>query len=85
VSQAVLEVHPVHDGLFCRLNGGLLRVQNGMLLQRMCRVPKLRYILRCTPPRLMEEVTDRFDDRVMDSALHPLDIQLGESDYQIRF
>jgi hypothetical protein len=70
---------------FRRLNGGLLRVQNGMLLLRMCGVPKLSYILRCTPPRLMEEVTELFDDLVMDSALHLLDIQPGEDDYHIRF
>ena len=70
---------------FRRLNTGLLSVQNGMLLLRICGGMKLHYVLRCTPPRLVERVAEAFDAVVMDTALRLLDIQPGEYDQHIRF
>jgi hypothetical protein len=70
---------------FRRLNTGLLTVQNGMLLLRICGGMKLHYILRCTSPRLTNKVAEAFDGVVMDTALRLLDIQPGEYDHHIRF
>ena len=56
------------DAFFRRLQFDELSVQSAMLLLRQSAVPRLNYLLRCTPPVCVAEHAARFDENVLDSA-----------------
>jgi hypothetical protein len=70
---------------FRRIDSGLLSVQIAMLLLRQCGVPKIRYLLRCLPPLLSGGLASQFDELVMQSALHQLDIRPEEQAAHVKY
>jgi hypothetical protein len=67
-----------NDAFFRRLQSIDMPVQLAMLLLRLCAVPQLNYLLRCTPPSCIAELADDFDRTFIGSALDKLEVRLSE-------
>ena len=71
-----------HDVFFDRLQQPELSMPTAMLLLRMCMVPSMNYLLRCTAPVCIEDEAVRFDQLMLNAAMDKLgvaDKERGES------
>ena len=64
---------------FRRLQLDDMPVQSAMLLLRQCMVPKLNYLLRCSPPSCISDVCSEFDSQVLAAAVDKLDLADDET------
>ena len=67
------------DAFFRRLQLDDMPVQSAMLLLRQCMVPKLNYLLRCSPPSCISDVCREFDSQVLAAAVDKLDLADDET------
>jgi hypothetical protein len=71
-----------HDVFFDRLQQPEISRTTAMVLLRMCMVPSMNYLLRCTAPACIEDEADHFDQLMLDAAMDKLGIverERGES------
>jgi hypothetical protein len=71
-----------HDVFFDRLQQPEISRTTAMVLLRMCMVPSMNYLLRCTAPVCIEDEADHFDQLMLDAAMDKLGIvqrERGES------
>ena len=61
-----------HDVFFDRLQQPELSIPTAMLLLRMCMVPSMNYLLRCTAPVCIEDEAARFDQLMLNAAMDKL-------------
>ena len=63
---------------FRRLQSPELPVQSAMLVLRQCAVPKLNFLLRCSPPECIAQQAADFDDTLMATACSKLELRSDE-------
>jgi hypothetical protein len=63
-----------HAVFFDRLQLPELNIPTAMLLLRMCMVPSMNYLLRCTAPVCIEDEATRFDQRMLNAAMDKLEL-----------
>jgi hypothetical protein len=71
-----------HAVFFDRLQLPELSIPTAMLLLRMCMVPSMNYLLRCTAPVCIEDEAARFDQLMLNAAMDKLglpDQERGEN------
>ena len=68
-----------NDAFFRRLLLDEMPVQSAMLLLRQCMVPKLNYLLRCSPPSCISDICSEFDSQVLAAATDKLDLSGDET------
>src|SRR3984957_10597861 len=61
-----------------RLTNPHMSVQAGMMMLRKCGIPKLNYLLRCTPPSAIEEMAMQMDEDILDTVKVMLDLTQQE-------
>ena len=75
---SVLSAAGSHDAFLRRLQLEDMPVQTAMLLLRQCMVPAMNHFLRCIAPGCIEDEARHFDQRVVEAAMHKLDLDDGE-------
>ena len=87
-----IEIYPaVKQGLDClaaqddgsaaffrRLQSPMLPVQSALLVLRQCAVPKLNYLLRCSPPACIAQQAAHFDHALVTNAYDKLELRSDE-------
>jgi hypothetical protein len=68
-----------NDAFFRRLLLDEMPVQSAMLLLRICMVPQLNYLLRCSPPSCISDMCSEFDGQVLAAATDKLDLTGDET------
>ena len=63
-----------NEAFFRRLQFKEVAVQSAMLLLRMCAVPKMNYVSRCIAPSCITEMTEQFDEHMVQAAMGKLNI-----------
>jgi hypothetical protein len=66
------------EAFFRRLQSPELLVQSALLVLRQCAVPKLNYLLRCSPPACIAEQAARFDVTLVTDAYDKLELRCDE-------
>jgi hypothetical protein len=66
------------EAFFRRLQSPELLVQSALLVLRQCAVPKLNYLLRCSPPACIAEQAAHFDDTLVTDAYDKLELRCNE-------
>ena len=66
------------EAFFRRLQSPELRVQSALLVLRQCAVPKLNYLLRCSPPECIAQQAADFDERLVVDACNKLELRSDE-------
>jgi hypothetical protein len=66
------------EAFFRRLQSPELLVQSALLVLRQCAVPKLNYLLRCSPPAGIAEQAAHFDTTLVTDACNKLELRCDE-------
>jgi hypothetical protein len=66
------------EAFFRRLQSPELLVQSALLVLRQCAVPKLNYLLRCSPPACIAEQAAHFDVTLITDAYDKLELRCDE-------
>jgi hypothetical protein len=66
------------EAFFRRLQSPELLVQSALLVLRQCAVPKLNYLLRCSPPACIAEQAAHFDTTLVTDACNKLELRCDE-------
>jgi hypothetical protein len=66
------------EAFFRRLQSPELLVQSALLVLRQCAVPKLNYLLRCSPPACIAEQAAHFDTTLITDAYDKLELRCDE-------
>jgi hypothetical protein len=77
---AVLDADDGTVAFFRRLQLDELPTNDTMQLLRQCAVPKMTYLLRCTPPPCIDERADAFDHQVLNGAMDKLQLPPDQRD-----
>ena len=66
------------EAFFRRLQSPELLVQSALLVLRQCAVPKLNFLLRCSPPECIAEQAAHFDHALVTDACDKLELRCDE-------
>ena len=72
------------EAFFRRLQSPELPVQSAMLVLRQCAVPKLNYLLRCSPPACIAEQAAHFDHALVTDACDKLELRCDERTAEVK-
>ena len=72
------------EAFFRRLQSPELRVQSALLVLRQCAVPKLDFLLRCSPPVCIAEQAAHFDHALVTDACDKLELRCDERTAEVK-